>query len=721
MSPNELGPALSLIREAAGVRQSAMASHLGVNQSTLSRLEAGDLVGESDFYVRYLAHLDTEQARWATDALTISWNHIEQPPLNHPNLGHLTVVERSFARLDAFFALLNLPSTLRGQAEMLHHELTNAATYLRSLRHSIAYVGGINVGKTSALCIQAGLVLDQINSLEGTLMDTGGGRITICDIVIRPAPTISIEVEPLTEEEVYRFVVDFCHGLVMRARSAKLGAEDVGVPEEIDRAIRSMSGLGRIRRKGPDGKETMTDPAIALAVELNDEAAVATAVISKMELRKRKQREIAFDGSDEVAGRRWLKREFNRINFGRNPDFSLPRRIVVRGPFSGLMSDTFEVEFIDTRGVDQSAIRPDIMAHVSDPRTLVLLCSRFGSAPDTTIHELLKHVNATDVDPSLSERISLLLLPRGGEALSVLDEVTGERVESVIEGYERKKTQLENAVAGLGSRPLDVMFFDAASDKPSEFVDELTNRLRRMRARATSQIELVHEAIEELFANRGRAAAQAAQAAVAKSLAVYISQQRNAPARQRSIHSRFLDRLGSVHQRTLWASTRRLGSWNNFDVFFHLGESAASEAKQRSSGIFDELRGLIRNKLGDRELAATHKFLRRLEARIDEWEQAYISTARNLGVSLFKPPLKQDTALWAACESPYGSGNPFCDHVVRTLRAWFDRHPQLEADFDAKLGEAWKDDFLTQLGAVADSSAVEVRANSGRRGAKVST
>lgn len=713
----EIGIALSALRDLAGVRQSAMASHLDMNQSTLSRLEAGDLVGDSDFYVRYLAHLGTESAQWASEALDVPWKYIEQPPLNHPNLRHLTMVERSFARLDAFMALPNLPSTLRGQAEMLRHELINAGTYLRSLRHSIAYVGGINVGKTTALCVQAGLVLDEKSGLEGTLMDTGGGRVTICDVVIRPATTISIEVEPLTEEEVYRFVVDFCNGLVMRSRSAKLGAEDVGVPEEIDRAIRSMSGLTRLRRKGKDGKETMIDPALALAAELNDEAAVATTVISKMELRKRKQREIAFDGGDEIAGRKWLKREFNRINFGRNPDFSLPRRIVVRGPFSGLMKDRFEVEFIDSRGVDQSAIRPDIMAHVSDPRTLVLLCSRFGSAPDAAIHELLKHVNSTDVGPSLSERVSLLLLPRGGEALSVLDEITGERVDTVIEGYERKRTQLESAVAGLGSRSLDVMFFDAASDKSSDFVDELTYRLRQMRLRSASQIELVHEAIEELFANRGRAAAQAAQAAVARSLAVYISQHQKTPKRQRSVHSRFLDRLDHVHQRTLWASTRRLGSWDNFDVFFHLGESAASEAKSRSSAVFDELRGLIRNKLGDRELTATHKFLRRLEVRVDEWEQAYIFEARNLGVSLYKPPLKQDTVLWANCESPYGSGNPFCGHVTRTLREWFEKNPQIETEFDAKLAEAWKRDFLTQLSAVSDSSVAEMPAGAARRAA----
>jgi hypothetical protein len=221
--------------------------------------------------------------------------------------------------------------------------------------------------------------------------------------------------------------------------------------------------------------------------------------------------------------------------------------------------------------------------------------------------------------------------------------------------------------------------------------------------------------------NRGRAAARAAQATVGKSLAVYISQHQKPPARQRPVHSRFLDRVENVHQRTLWASTRRLGSWDNFDVFFHLGESAASEAKRRSSSAFDELRGLIRNNLGDRELATTHKFLRRLEVSIDEWEQMYISAARNLAVSLFKPPLKQDTILWSTCEGPYGSGNAFCSHVVRTLRAWFEEHAQIEIEFDARLGEVWGRDFLTQLGTVSDESAIEAgtvlsKRRSGSRG-----
>ena len=95
MITKDLGPALAALREAGGMRQSAMASHLGMHQSTLSRFEAGDLAGDRDLYVRYLKHISTEPAQWAADALDVSWSYVQQPQLNHPNLGHLTSAERS--------------------------------------------------------------------------------------------------------------------------------------------------------------------------------------------------------------------------------------------------------------------------------------------------------------------------------------------------------------------------------------------------------------------------------------------------------------------------------------------------------------------------------------------------------------------------------------------------------------------------------------------------
>src|SRR6266851_8458760 len=146
LNPKEIGPALVALREAAVIKQSEMKDRLGIHQSTLSRLEAGDLAGDRDLYLRYLKCLNIEAAAWAADALDMDWKHVEKPQLNHPDLRHLIIAERSLARLDAFRALPNLPSTLHGQAEMLRTEAWTSAKYLRSLRHSVAYVGGINVG-----------------------------------------------------------------------------------------------------------------------------------------------------------------------------------------------------------------------------------------------------------------------------------------------------------------------------------------------------------------------------------------------------------------------------------------------------------------------------------------------------------------------------------------------------------------------------------------------
>jgi hypothetical protein len=41
--------------------------------------------------------------------------------------------------------------------------------------------------------------------------------------------------------------------------------------------------------------------------------------------------------------------------------------------------------------------------------------------------------------------------------------------------------------------------------------------------------------------------------------------------------------------RTVWPTTRRLGSWYNLDVCYYLGAGAASDAKRRSQRAFGDL------------------------------------------------------------------------------------------------------------------------------------
>ena len=43
-------------------------------------------------------------------------------------------------------------------------------------------------------------------------------------------------------------------------------------------------------------------------------------------------------------------------------------------------SRDLNIRIVDTKGIDQAAERQDIECHFDDPRTLVVLCSRFNDA-----------------------------------------------------------------------------------------------------------------------------------------------------------------------------------------------------------------------------------------------------------------------------------------------------------------------------------------------------
>jgi len=56
----------------------------------------------------------------------------------------------------------------------------------------------------------------------------------------------------------------------------------------------------------------------------------------------------------------WLKETFEKVNNGRHPEFTLPRRIEVVVPNALLAADDLSIRFIDTKGIDRTAARADL-------------------------------------------------------------------------------------------------------------------------------------------------------------------------------------------------------------------------------------------------------------------------------------------------------------------------------------------------------------------------
>ncbi len=699
MSMNtEIGALLASVRDAAKITQVQLAKSLGTSQTRISRIEAGEGVSNADCDA-YLDRISTPEAERAKVMLRVVWTHLPRPPLQHPDIDQLIAAEAALARLADFLSSESVPRAIAGQAELLSRRIYDFGDFLRSLKHSVAWVGDIGVGKTTAACRQAGLVLSPATAtdLRGVILDTGGGRVTLCEVSVVTSTAFALEVDPLPDEEVYRLVADFCRSVwVLKDLDPDAPAPntDFKLPEETERALRNMCELARPpRRKGVAN----ADPALQLLKAFSDLEDFKAEVAARLTLWRRTRRQIAFEGTDNVPGRQWLKDTFAAINNGRHPEFSLPGRMTVTVPFSIFHGAPYEVELIDTRGVDQSAVRPDIVAQLKDRRTVSVLCSRFNSAPDVALQSLVQHLMETEVDPNLKSRAVLLVLARPGEALAMRDD-SGVAAADVGEGYDIKRGHVEDALAKIGGRGIEVEFFDSTGDDPDGLTAVLAQKIAALRAAQAAGLGTAIEAVDQMLANVARAQALAVVEEINNELRIFAGRHRALRPSQVAVYSRLINALRDRHPRTVWASTRRKGQFWNFDVYQHLGDGAAAEAKRRAAPVVQGLREIIENKLANAELSSAHGFLGQLLEYQSAWETDFVAAARHHATSIYRPSLSAAEALWDGCEDKYGRGlTDYRSDVARAVETWFRADDDLAESVERHIQRAWQTAFVEPL------------------------
>ncbi len=691
----DIAAALTALRNGAGLTQKQVAERMHANQTRVSRIEAGE--GDDDDMLAFLEAIGTPDASALAERLAFEWKHLPRPSLRHPDLEALMAIEGGLARVHAFVEDDQVTSILAGQAYLLERRLDMAGNYLLSLDHEIVYVGEIGVGKTTAACRQAGLVLDAVTAsdLKGLLLDTGGGRTTLCDVRVETGERFALTVEPVADEEVYKLVSEVCKGVREKA-AGESAANDFKPAEEVERALRNMAGLPRPTR-ARKGQQAAPDPAAELSEQYESEADFAAEFAQCLTLWRRQRKTIEFDGVDPKAGRQWLRTTFIAINNGRHPDFSLPDRVTVTVP-DALVEDTeLSIAVVDTRGVDDSAVRTDIIDHLKDPRAVTLLCSKWGSAPDPSAQKLLTHITETDADPSWQDRVAIVPLARVGDALSMRHD-SGEGAEDVEEGYEIKLGQVEDALQKIGLTGIEAIAFDAASDDPETLSHFALERIRAVRRAEADAAMATIEAIDQMIANRAEASAQAALLTVSGNLERFADRNTPLSGTRQPAHERLLATIMVRHARTVWAATVRNGRFWNFDVFQHLGDGAAADAKRRSAATMAGLKAIIESDLDNDELASTRGFLEQVLANAPRWEADFVNAARHHAVAVYHPHLSRDGELWARCESEYGTGlGNYREGVAAKLRYWFEENMALREELERRIVRVWDESFIAPL------------------------
>ncbi|WP_216851101.1 helix-turn-helix transcriptional regulator [Acidisphaera sp. L21] len=711
----ETGAILAEIRDAAGMTQRQVAERMSANQTRVSRIEAGD--GDDVDITSFLEALGTPRARSFADLLKVEWLHLPQPSLRHPDLDVLVAIECGLARIHAFLADGQVPTVLAGQAELLEKRLEEAGHYLLALDHDVVYVGEIGVGKTTAACRQTGLVIDAATAadLKGMMLDTGGGRTTLCDVRVETGERFALTVEPITDEEVYKLVAEVCRGV-----HEKLGGEsspssaDFKPAEEVERALRNMAKLPRPPRSRK-GVVAGLDPAADLARQYPKLDDLTAEFAARLSLWRRSRRAIDFDGVDPKAGRQWLRSTFTAINNGRHDDFSLPALITVTVPFSLVPGARLAIAVVDTRGVDGSAVRPDILAHLKNDRAVTLLCSKWGSAPDPSAQNLLTYVTETDADSALLNRVAVVALARSGDALSMRHD-SGESAEDVAQGYDIKLGHVEDALQKIGMQGVEAFAFDASADNPADLTTFVLDKIGSVRKVQADAARATIAAVDQMLSNRQEAQALAAMQAVGGNLERFADRHHALRGVRRPAHDRLIAAVTTLHPRTVWAATRRAGRFWNFDVFQYLGDGAAAEAKVRSSEVIAGLTAIIESDQGNPELASAHGFLAQILANAAQWEADFVNASRHHAAAVYHEPLGRAQDLWDRCEAAYGTNmGGYRDRVAAELRGWFEENVELREELDRRVTRAWETSFIAPVrraaGLTAETPVASVQSN----------
>ncbi len=691
---------LCRLRQASGKSQAEVAERLSASSaSRISRLESGELRLSLDEAKNLAKAIGTEDANEYAEYLGQQWCLLERPGFEHVNRRSLWQAEQALQRLKALEDDPDLKNVLLKQVLSCREALIRTARFLRSTEHPIAIVGSPGVGKTTLICALANLrdESSRESDLEHQMvLQTGGGRTTICEVHVRCGREYAITVDPCSDEEMRQFVSEFCDHVAKLASDHPANpTEGVALSAEIDRALRNMTDLTVKRVKTADGKVNREDPARALAIVFANREDLQTQVFTRLELPRRRRTSISYPRDSSIAGLQWLSRTFAEVNYGRHPEFALPRRIEVSLPDRILGEERYELRLIDTRGVDEpKAPRRDLQAYLDDETAIIVFCSSFKDSPDAAMLDVIDRAIQSGLREAVAERSVFIVLPQGGEEAKVRDQ-EGHLANSAEDGRMIKEEQIRGTFTRLGIPDLRVEFTDVTVHTDcTQLQDALIDTIVALREKAVNRVTLLVSTVDHLIANRESEAVRAAFEAVARRVQVWTEANEVITDGEPHVERALLADMAALrYPASLRASVNRRGDWYNFDYWHGLGYGSRREAVARTEKQIAELKSILKNLAEDDGLADARGFIRHLITECDASANEFFQDIQAVGEAAFGEQLRDDDKYWHRCRNRWGAGRGYKMEVSQWTDNWFSEECRAERRqfIEAELQRRWRD------------------------------
>ncbi len=581
-------------------------------------------------------------------------------------------------------------------------QIRSKEEFLADLHHPIYFIGPVGVGKSSLIAVAAQLLVDVTaptskNDLrQQSVLATGAGRTTVCEVEIKPLPksssAIRITIEPLTPEEMGREIKEYAIDVWQTANlpSDNAYADNNADGQEIQRFIRNMCGYpDETENTYQDGirKRRSIKPFVEAAKLVNSAESFAEQMLDAAKLSLRTQTEWEFTGERQECMQK-AKELFAELNQGNQADAMLPCRITLHVaetmPESG---KPYTVNWLDTRGLDGGIeSRADLQECLRDERALFVLCTSFNDAPNESIKAVLRVMHSNRQFHSALKR-SLLILVDTDNAASV-NGADGDRELGQILKLDECFTALRPLNLGELFTPPQLVAFDVLQDDRIQLINHLTNGIDKLRKTQETELEQLCLEADIFCKNADDQRRSALQERVKQEIEVALTthfadigadSMLDAPLTS-PIDGVINSIRGTSYASRVRATCRRGGKFSNLDVYAETHFYAARLASLWLAELLQPIQQTLSPLAQDAELDYGKDIIDSLQR---EYQQAadtivadYADSVRDEMLTLLWQPFHdKDTEslsykTWQKCLSEWGKGDGFKAKVISHLQAW---------------------------------------------------
>ena len=618
------------------------------------------------------------------------WVNLPDPLPGHPNESLLKEAKDAIQTIDTLSEKPDIKNAFARRLVEYRTAILQASKPIQTTDHSIAFMGNIGVGKTTALCRLVGLEAPAGNKSDPVL-EVGAGGTTVCEVALVQGNDYSISIEPRDEAEIRREVREFARYHLETLETPDLESDEAdshGTSKEIERAIRNMSGLTVRRERQSDGTRWRVDEARNLAGDFTDVESLASEILRKMNLEARTTRELRYSqeslGNDPLA---WLKETFAQVNNGRHPKVSLPIRIAISVPYRVLGEESLSISIVDTKGIDDTAQREDLESHFRDPNTVVILCSSFNDAPAPSVQQLLERGQEGQF-PKLADKAAVLILPRPSEALAAKDD-QGFTVADSAEGYELKIDQAEMRLQSRHLPFVKIQCFNVQEDNPADTRDFLLELVSSLREKHSEHLQEAINGANAVVQNFEAEQTSEVLREAAGHLRFWLKNNSELAPSTVNLHGSLSQAIKDVHASSLRASINREGKWSKLDYPYQLGYGTRVMAVHAVSHKRQEFQTITRNLIANPGLEGAHGLIEQARSIFDSGIIRVLAMSQTRGRAVHTH-METDADFWGLCRDEWGKGPGYRDRVSSHHEDWFAANGNLAAEIHSAIAAEWK-------------------------------